>query len=88
MEYERALRISLERTRPHKYFLANNGFYWNPETGEISLDPGKNVPQSMQLPMRDCNCKVIKTTELFKIIAAASSARHGVVTKHSNKTQR
>ena len=50
MEYERALCISLERTRPHKYFLGNNGFYWNPETGEISLDPGKNVPQSMQLP--------------------------------------
>ena len=51
MEYERALCISLERTRPHKYFLGNNGFYWNPETGEISLDPGKNVPQSMQLPV-------------------------------------
>ena len=50
MEYERALRISLEHTRPHKYFLGKNGFYWNPETGEISLDPGKNVPQSMQLP--------------------------------------
>ena len=42
----------------------------------------------MEFNMRDCNCKVIKTTELFKIIAAASSARHGVVTKHSNKTQR
>ena len=42
----------------------------------------------VEFNMRDCNCKVIKTTELFKIIAAASSARHGVVTKHSNKTQR
>ena len=56
MEYERALRISLERTRPHKYFLGKNGFYWNPETGEISLDPGKNVPQSMQLPLLQLLC--------------------------------
>ena len=33
------------------YFLGKDGFYWNPETGQISLDPGKNVPQSMQLPL-------------------------------------
>ena len=68
MEYERALCISLERTRPHKYFLGNNGFYWNPETGEISLDPGKNVPQSMQLPpfavYAQVQCREPKTGQL------------------------
>ena len=39
-----------KRTFSEIYFLGKRGFYWNPETGQISLDPGKKVPQSMQLP--------------------------------------
>ena len=57
------------------------------QSGPAGRDPAAASP-SVQVVMRDCNCKVIKTTELLKIIAAASSARHGVVTEHSNKTQR
>ena len=35
-----------------------------------------------ELRMRDCNCKGIKTAELFKIIAAAASARHHMYRQH------
>ena len=39
-----------KRTFSEIYFLGKRGFYWNPETGQILLDPEKKVPQSMQLP--------------------------------------